>query len=134
VLVDRAASPNLSVIAPMPPRYRRTGAGVGVVRAGHHPRPPGGRWVNARAALASQRLSIGLGGLARCYDFVVIDAGALPEVAPRSAPCPLGGADAEGDDRRPLRASNWQPPALPGRARGRPSQSPPAETTKARAA
>jgi hypothetical protein len=43
-----------------------------------------------QAAFSSQRLSIALDALARCYDFVVVDAGALPDLpAERIARCPL---------------------------------------------
>ena len=38
--------------------------------------------VGSQAILSSQRLAITLEALSRSYDYVVIDAGALPEIAP----------------------------------------------------
>ncbi len=93
VLVDLALeSPNLSVIASDPnapglgelvqgsvsfgqiitrDRYSR----VHLIKAGKAD-------VGSHAILTSQRLSITLEALSRSYDYVVLDAGALPEIAP----------------------------------------------------
>jgi polysaccharide biosynthesis transport protein len=92
VLVDLAlAAPNLSVIAadasaPGIAELAQGSASFGQVItrdrfSGIHLVTAGRPVADVHAALASQRLSIGLEALARCYDFVVIDAGALPEVA-----------------------------------------------------
>jgi succinoglycan biosynthesis transport protein ExoP len=93
VLVDLALeSPNLSVIASdanapglselvegtvsfgqiiTRDRYSR----VHLITAGQGP-------VSSNAILSSQRLAITLEALSRSYDYVVLDAGALPEIAP----------------------------------------------------
>ena len=94
VLVDLA----LEVAEPVGDRQRRerarpqrAGAGLGVVRPDHHPRPLFARasdhgrataTSDSDAILSSQRLAITLEALSRSYDYVVLDAGALPEIAP----------------------------------------------------
>jgi Mrp family chromosome partitioning ATPase len=92
VLVDLAlASPNLSVIAadPKAPGIAELAQGTAsfgevITRdrfSGIHLITAGNLTGEAHEVLASQRLSIGFEALARCYDFVVIDAGALPDLA-----------------------------------------------------
>jgi Mrp family chromosome partitioning ATPase len=92
VLVDLALeSPNLSVIASDPSapgiaELIRGAASYGevITRDRHSPvhLVMAGRTVeDTEAVIASQHLSIALEALARSYDHLVIDAGALPEIA-----------------------------------------------------
>jgi Mrp family chromosome partitioning ATPase len=93
VLIDLALeSPNLSVIAAEPDV-----PGIGELVAGSasfgqiitrdrysrvHLVTVGKTSANSRAILSSQRLAITLEALGRSYDYVVVDAGALPQSAP----------------------------------------------------
>jgi succinoglycan biosynthesis transport protein ExoP len=92
VLVDLALeNPNLSVItsdptAPGIAELVRGAATYGeVITRDRHSRVhlvmAGRTPEDAQAVIASQRLSIALEALARSYDYLVIDAGALPEIA-----------------------------------------------------
>ena len=92
VLVDLAlASPDLSVIASDPTApgiaeliHGAASYGDIITRDRHsrvHVVMAGRALADAQAVIASQRLSITLEALARSYDHLVIDAGALPDVA-----------------------------------------------------
>ena len=91
VLIDLAlGSPNLSVIAAEPgaPGVAELARGVATVGqiitrdrfSGMHLITAGRPTEDAQAVIASQPLAIALEALARSYDHVVIDAGALPEI------------------------------------------------------
>ena len=91
VLIDLAlGSPNLSVIAAEPgasgvAELARGAATVGQIItrdrfSGMHLITAGRPTEDAQAVIASQPLAIALEALARSYDHVVIDAGALPEI------------------------------------------------------
>jgi Mrp family chromosome partitioning ATPase len=91
VLIDLALdSPNLSVIAadPAAPGVAELAQGSAsfgqvITRdrfSGIHLITAGQSLGDPQAAFSSQRLSIALEALARCYDFVVVDAGALPDL------------------------------------------------------
>ncbi len=93
VLVDLAlGSPNLSVIASDPDAPGLSELVQGTVSFGQiitrdrysrvHLITAGNGDLGSQAILTSQRLSITLEALSRSYDYVVIDAGALPEIAP----------------------------------------------------
>jgi succinoglycan biosynthesis transport protein ExoP len=93
VLVDLALeSPNLSVIASDvdAPGLRELVQGAAsfgqIITRDRYSRvhliTVGRGDVSSNAILASQRLAITLEALARSYDYVVLDAGALPEIAP----------------------------------------------------
>jgi succinoglycan biosynthesis transport protein ExoP len=92
VLVDLAlASPDLSVIASDPTApgiaeliHGAASYGDIITRDRHsrvHVVMAGRALADAQAVIASQRLSITLEALARSYDHLVIDAGALPDIA-----------------------------------------------------
>jgi Mrp family chromosome partitioning ATPase len=93
VLVDLALeSPNLSVIATDPNAPGLSDLVEGSVSFGQiitrdrysrvHLITVGNAAVGGNAILSSQRLAITLEALSRSYDYVVLDAGALPEIAP----------------------------------------------------
>jgi Mrp family chromosome partitioning ATPase len=93
VLVDLALeSPNLSVIAsdPNTPGIRELVEGTAsfgqIITRDRYSRihliTAGRAEANQAAIMASQRLSITLEALGRSYDYVVVDAGALPNIAP----------------------------------------------------
>ena len=93
VLVDLALeSPNLSVIAsdanaPGPERAGQGSASFGqIITRDRYSRvhliTVGKAKADSDAILSSQRLAITLEALARSYDYVVLDAGALPEISP----------------------------------------------------
>lgn len=93
VLVDLALeAPNLSVIASDPDTPGLSDLVLGSVSFGQiitrdrysrvHLITAGKAEVGSHAILTSQRLSITLEALSRSYDYVVLDAGALPEIAP----------------------------------------------------
>lgn len=93
VLIDLALElPNLSVIASDPDAPGLSELVQGTVSFGQiitrdrysrvHLITVGNGDLGSQAILTSQRLSITLEALSRSYDYVVIDAGALPEIAP----------------------------------------------------
>jgi polysaccharide biosynthesis transport protein len=93
VLVDLALDrPGLSAIASdtKAPGVRNLVEGVAsfgqIITRDRHSRVHlvtcGDAEVRGDAVLSSPRLSIALDALSRCYDYVVLDAGALPEIAP----------------------------------------------------
>jgi Mrp family chromosome partitioning ATPase len=95
VLVDLAIeSPNLSVIASEPDapglgELVQGSASFGqIITRDRHSRVHlvtlGKAEASSHAILSSQRLSITLEALSRSYDYVVLDAGALPQIAPES--------------------------------------------------